>query len=315
MHRKKSENVKSHLNNCNSFKGSLHFYMTGTLLAGIEEFHLLAAIQKLRPDVTLPSRMVLSGKYLHMCYWKFKVKVDAWISRSTFNCLTRSSWLNVKIEAAINYMLVLADTSLFLESKCTGEQGYTAAFVASDMSRVIKATLGKVSGVTMENSTTNKSVWDLLKREHPDLYFQGCLSHGFHLFAKDIFAATKAKGGRDVSDYLDGYPFKDLLSFIDICKKVVKFFHNHHGLKLQLNEALATATLKMLAQIAPTRWGSIQAMAETFLAADSVLHQLVTSREFIAGNASQKEMRGGVFDTVTAALSITLKDFENSEAD
>jgi hypothetical protein len=114
-HHKKSERVKSHLNNCNSFLNSLadvhvedlpswivvkslqsksamnekqvtsrvssqdircfalpnlsnkdlgafhellamHFYMTGTTFARIEESHLVATIQKLRLDVTLPSR-------------------------------------------------------------------------------------------------------------------------------------------------------------------------------------------------------------------------------------------------------------------
>jgi hypothetical protein len=34
---------------------AMHFYMTRTSFARIEESHLLAAIQKLRPDVTLPS--------------------------------------------------------------------------------------------------------------------------------------------------------------------------------------------------------------------------------------------------------------------
>jgi Protein of unknown function (DUF 659) len=84
----------------------------------------------------------------------------------------------------------------------------TAAFLASDMSRVIKATPGKISGVAMDNTTANKSAWDLLKREHPDMFFQVCVSDGLHLFVKDIFAATKAKRGRDISDYPDGYPFK-----------------------------------------------------------------------------------------------------------
>jgi hypothetical protein len=68
------------------------------------------------------------------------------------------------------------------------------------------------------------------------------------------------------------------------------FFYNHHGPKSQLKEALAAATLKALAQMAPTRWISIQAMTETMLAAEAVLHQLVTSRELITGNASQKEV-------------------------
>jgi Protein of unknown function (DUF 659) len=142
--------------------------------------------------------------------------------------LCESSVSDLLFPTVINYMLVSADTSLYLESKCTCEQGQTAAFLASDMSRVIKATPGKISGVTMGNSTANMSAWDLLKREHPDMIYQGCVSHGLHLFVEDIFAAIKAKRGRDVFNYPDGYPFNYLHDFINKCKEVVKF-HNHHG--------------------------------------------------------------------------------------
>jgi hypothetical protein len=38
------------------------------------------------------------------------------------------------------------------------------------MSRVIKATPGNISGVTMYNTTANESAWDLLKHEHPDMF-------------------------------------------------------------------------------------------------------------------------------------------------
>jgi hypothetical protein len=39
------------------------------------------------------------------------------------------------------------------------------------MSRVIKATPSKISGASMDQTTANKSAWDLLKREHPDMFF------------------------------------------------------------------------------------------------------------------------------------------------
>jgi hypothetical protein len=47
-------------------------------------------------------------------------------------------------------------------------------------------------------------------------------------------------------------------------------------------------------------------MAETMLAAEAALYQLVTSREFITGDASQKEVRQVVFDTVAAASFVDL---------
>jgi hypothetical protein len=58
-------------------------------------------------------------------------------------------------------------------------------------------------------------------------------------------------------------------------------------------------------------------MAKTMLAAEAVYYELVTSCKFITGNARQKKVRKGVFDTVTAASFVDLleKDFDNSEAD
>jgi hypothetical protein len=67
------------------------------------------------------------------------------------------------------------------------------------MSRVIKATPGKISGVIMDNTTANKSDWSLLKLGHPDMFSQGLVYHGLRLFVKYIFAASKANRARDVS--------------------------------------------------------------------------------------------------------------------
>jgi hypothetical protein len=93
---------------------AMHFYMTSTPFARIEESHLLAAMKKLHPDLTLPFRKDFAGKYLFICYRKVKMKVDAWLSWNSFNCLISESWSNVKREAVINYTLVSEDTSLFL---------------------------------------------------------------------------------------------------------------------------------------------------------------------------------------------------------
>jgi hypothetical protein len=280
---------------------AMHYYMTGTPFVRIEEQHLSKALQKLRPGATLLSRKDLACKYLKKCNDKVKGKVDAWLERDVYNCLTSDPWSNIRNEAVINYMLVSAHTSLFLESNYTGDQGHSAAFLAADMSRVIDATPGKMAGAIMDNTTANKAARVLLKRRHPHMFFQGYVSHGLHLFVKDIFAATKATRGRAVADYPPGYPFAYLLEFINNCKDVVKFFNNHHAPKAQLKEALSAAKLKlkMLAQMAPTRWGSIKKMAETMLAAEAILQQLVTARDFVSGNANQKLIRQAVHDTVT----------------
>ena len=63
------------------------------------------------------------------------------------------------------------------------------------------------------------------------MFFQSCVSHGLHLFVKDIFSAAKKKRSRLVADYPEGYPFKYILDFVHECKNVATFFHNHQALK------------------------------------------------------------------------------------
>jgi hypothetical protein len=75
----------------------------------------------------------------------------------------------------------------------------------------------------------------------PSCYFQGCSSHGIHLFVKDIFAATKnEKTGNIEITYPIGNPFQEMIEFIVDCKDSVKLFHNHHVVKAQLQELQKT---------------------------------------------------------------------------
>ena len=278
---------------------AMHIYMTATSFVRVEEHHLLLALQKLRPDVSLPSRRDLSGKLLNNAHRQVKEKVDTWLARDLFACITSDAWSNVKNESVINYMLVSGDISLFLESKQTGEEAHTSAFLAADISRVIASTNGKVSGAIMDNTSANKRAWILLKALHPDKFFQGCVAHGLHLLVKDTFAATKTKRNR-VGDaqYPDLYPFENLLTFTSECRKVVRFFHNHHVPKHQLMVALRKAGLKQLVAMAPTRWGSLICMAKTLLAAEEVLLQLVSSRDFVTGTAVQKAERQAILSLI-----------------
>jgi hypothetical protein len=119
-----------------------------------------------------------------------------------------------------------------------------------------------------------------------------------HLLVKDIFAATKTKRNHVEAHYPDLYPFEYLLTFTSECKKVVKFFHNHHVPKHQLKLALRKAGLEMLVQMAPTRWGSLINMTKTLLAAEEVLLQLVSSRDFVWGTAAQKAERQVILDLI-----------------
>jgi Protein of unknown function (DUF 659) len=101
----------------------MHYYITGTSFARVEEGNLLKAFRVCRPDITLPSRKQLSERLLDKCYKKVKALTESRIRKMThFSCLTTDGWSNVKNEFIINYMLGGHGVTLFLESVSTGEE-------------------------------------------------------------------------------------------------------------------------------------------------------------------------------------------------
>ncbi|KAH9269465.1 hypothetical protein BASA83_008548 [Batrachochytrium salamandrivorans] len=188
-----------------------------------------------------------------------KSVVDNHIEEMKLNaCLTLDVWSNIKNEPIVNYILISDSSTFFLESVSTGEQSHDAKWMAQDMGRVIDSLDGKVCGAVTDNTTTNRSAWSILKKKYPSLFFQGCASHGVHLFVKDIFDATKTKKERGVADYPEKYPFHYLLEFSQQCKNVVSFILFHHQMKAQLQKAQLTENLPGLVQPAPTRWGFLE---------------------------------------------------------
>jgi hypothetical protein len=233
-----------------------------------------------------------------------QVRKQLQTSKTTFYCLTTDGWSNVKNEPILNYMLIGGGMSLFLENICTEEQGHTAQFIADDLSRVIdiQTALGlSISGAVTDNTATNKSAWKLLQSKYPGMFFQGCASHGLHLLVKDIFAATKTKRGRVVADYPDGYPFEYLLNFASSCKDVVSFFSYHHQIKAKLVKEQKNQKLPALIQPAATRWGSLKDCFLSLQKSESILHSIVTARDFISGTAKMKASAQKVFDVITDA--------------
>ncbi|KAI2503210.1 transposase [Fragilaria crotonensis] len=255
---------------------AMHFYMTGQSFYRMEEMHLIEALRQLRPDVTLPSRKDLRGKLLNHAYNEVKQKVDGWLDRGAYGSLTTDGWSNIKNESVVNYMFVSgADgMSVFLESIETGAESHTAEFLANNIKRVIESAPpnAKIAGVVMDNTSANKAAWRLLQDSYPSRFFQGCVAHALHLLVKDVFAATKARRGRDVSAYPENYPFEPLLTFISQVKKMVGYFHQHHVPRALLKSALKERNLRTLASAAATRGGSIGEMMKTCLAAEAVLY-------------------------------------------
>jgi hAT family C-terminal dimerisation region len=83
------------------------------------------------------------------------------------------------------------------------------------------------------------------------------------------------------------------------CKDVVKFFHNHHVPKAQLQDLQQAVGVRALVRAAPTRWGTIQAMCLSLLESERHLHAIVTARDFLQGTATQKAERIKVREVVT----------------
>ncbi len=152
--------------------------------------------------------------------------------------LINDGWSNINNDAIINYMAASPEFAMFLESVSTGQQGHDHKFIVDNIKRIIREHPSTIFvGAVTNNTSTNKKAWGLLLITFPSRYFQGCSSHGLHLFVKDVFAATKTKkAGQVEATYPDQYLFKLMLEFIACCKDVVKYFHNYHVAKAHLRD-------------------------------------------------------------------------------
>jgi hypothetical protein len=214
----------------------MHYYAIGSSFQRVEDVHLIAAIKTLHPnDGLLPNRRQLATSLLDACHKDVKTKVAKGMIGAT-SCLISDGWSNINNDAIINYMAASPEFTLFLESVSTGQQEHDHKFIADDIERVIREHPSIIfAGAVIDNTSTNKKAWGLLQITFPSRYFQGCCSHGLHLFVKDVFAATKTKkAGQVEATYPDQYSFELMLEFITCCKDVVKYFHNHHITKAHL---------------------------------------------------------------------------------
>jgi Protein of unknown function (DUF 659) len=270
-----------------------HFYATGTSFQFVEDVHLFQAVRALRSDCDLlPRRKQLATTLLDQCYAELLAKVNTRMLGAIM-FLTTDAWTNIKNDSIVNYMAVAPDSCIFLESMSTGQQEHDHKFIADDIARVIrKYEKTAFAGAVTDNTSTNKKAWRIMQYMFPSSYFQGCTSHGLHHLVRDVFGATENKKvSQDLPTYPEGYPFKTLQEFVQDCKTVVKFFHNHHVPKAQLRELQKTTKSRMLVRVAPTRWSTIQGMTQSLLDSDRHLHALVSARDLIKGTAAQKAER------------------------
>lgn len=175
--------------------------------------------------------------------------------RGSVVCLTTDGLNNIKNDSIVNYMSVSPDASHFLESISTGQQEHNYQLIVDEIARVIRRyDKTTFAGVVTDNNNANKNVWMIHKERFPSMYLQSCCFHGLHMLVKNIFGVTKTrKAGMDMRMYPDGYPFKDRPEFIEKCKNVIKFFHNHHVPKARLRDLQQTSGACSLMRPALTR--------------------------------------------------------------
>ncbi|KAH9273338.1 hypothetical protein BASA83_004337 [Batrachochytrium salamandrivorans] len=281
---------------------AMHFYITGTSFQRVEEKYLIDAFKVARPDVVLPNRKILAGRALERTYEKVRIESEKALKLSNrLGCVITDASSNTNNESIINYMIVSDRLSQFLESIATEEQSHTAEFIADDLDRVIQSLTAreiKIAGAVTDNTATNRKAWTELQRRYPKMYFHGCASHGLHLLVKDIFAATKAKKGRPTADYPEGYPFEYLLNFVQDCKDVVSFFSYHQQEKAKLVKLQLAESKRQLVQPAATRWGSLINSKRRLRESESILHRIVSARDFVIGTQKQKQRRQQLMDTI-----------------
>jgi hypothetical protein len=81
---------------------AMHFYMSATPFVRMDEPYLLQSLKELCPDVKLPTQKDLSGKLLQSAHKKVRSKLDTWLKKDQFACITLDAWSNIKHESVIN---------------------------------------------------------------------------------------------------------------------------------------------------------------------------------------------------------------------
>lgn len=299
-------------------KIALHYYLTGSAFQRVEEESFLSAVRMLNPFITLPNRRRLAGTLLTTVYDAWMLVALAWFVGKIV-CLASDAWTNTNQLPVVNYMAINSEKSLFVE--CVDKDvKHDAQWLADDSSRVIKKLLGdraEVAGGINDNTAANQKMWKLLKIEFPSMFFYGCIAHGLHLLIRDIFGPSKTlKNNPDYRDgpgnadhnrgltkmHPQGYPFADLLGFIEQCRELVSFFKNTHYPRVQLLELQRENRVSGLQAEAATRWGTLEKMAESIIKNDANITAVVQGRGFVsdattpAGKATRRALKTLVED-------------------
>lgn len=175
-------------------------------------------------------------------------------------------------------------------------------------------------------------MWSKLKAAFPHRFFHGCVSHGLHLFVQDIFAPRGNKNNHPNDQqrlsrqqqqphehaqqedeaqstgpqYPDGYPFDELATLVDTCKRIVSV--------VTQDEASVQLLARTLLPAFSSDWRSLRSAFQSLLAAHTTLRSIVSARTFLS-RPSQSLAGASTMSTVSPSEApAALDDANHSDA-
>lgn len=266
------------------------WYRTGTPFYKAEDPGFMNSLRLLRADCPKITRKNLAGPLLDACYDKLLTDLEQQ-TLSGHLCISSDGWSNTHGEPIINYMgKCSTGETYFLESVATGTTSHSAQYILTDLKRVIDKKIAKgieVSGVTTDNTNTNKRVWKDLEEAYPWMFFQGCVCHGFHLLVKDILENSS-----------------EVMDVVEITKDIILFVFRHHKVLCELKERRSVDKVGNLEKPSATRWGRILKSLESLQKNEKFLSIMFNQPDFISQGASRADK----------AARLSLQTNINSEA-
>jgi hypothetical protein len=222
-----------------------------------EEFQQI--ISFLRPGIKVPSRDRLAGVLLRQSYDKTQNTLKRFLGTGIIKMtLGFDSWTDVTSESIINFMAMSATQSYLVASMNTGTDSHNAENLAKWAKDLILENKDAYAGAITDNTSTNKSMWETLKREFPTKFFYGCAAHVWHLLVKDLFTLP-AK----YSSNPEGFILNCFVELHESCTEIIKTFKRGR-FKQELKEYKEFHNLRSLKLSGETRWGSTYRMFYEF---------------------------------------------------
>lgn len=167
-------------------------YASGAPLSMTENVYWQAAMKKIRPAYSLPSRYKLSNTLLSAEYDRVRLAVDEELAAAPSLALMCDGWTNIRNESIINFVIT-TPKPVFYKSLATGSTSHTGEFMATTMLGVINE-IGsdKFIGIVTDNAANMKNAWARIQEEYPHVVCYGCGAHGIQLLLGDICSLQSA---------------------------------------------------------------------------------------------------------------------------